>query len=92
MTGATAVVISGLPFQGVYTGSSKGGVIISADSCTSVQGQLKGGKFTAANSFTFNSYNGSGGGLPTQLRQVTSTLYQTSGGTYAGIIIYETTA
>jgi len=92
MTGATAVVISGLPFQGVYTGSSKGGVIISADSCTSVQGQLKGGKFTAANSFTFNSYNGSGGGLPTQLRQVTSSLYQTSGGTYAGIIIYETTA
>jgi len=92
MTGATTVVISGLPFQGVYTSSLKGGVIISADSCTFVQGQLKGGQFTGASSFTFNSYNGSGSGLPTQLRQVTSSLYQTSGGTYAGIIIYETTA
>ena len=92
MTGSTTVAISALPFQGVYTSSLKGGVIISADSCTSVQGQLKGGQFTGTNSFTFNSYFGSGGGLPTQLRQVTSSMYQTSGGTYAGIIIYETTA
>ncbi len=92
MTGSTTVAISGLPFQGVYTSSLKGGVIISADNCTSVQGQLKGGQFTGTNSFTFNSYFGSGGGLPTQLRQVTASMYQTSGGTYAGIIIYETTA
>jgi len=91
MTGATTVAISGLPFQGVYTSALKGGVIISADSCTSVQGQLKGGQFTGTNSFTFNSYFGSGGGLPTQLRQVTASMYQTSGGTYAGVIIYETT-
>tara|TARA_R110002050_G_scaffold115334_1_gene231421 strand:- start:250 stop:1653 length:1404 start_codon:yes stop_codon:yes gene_type:complete len=92
MTGATAVVISGLPFQGAYAGSLTGGVIISADSCISVQGQLKGGQFTGANSFTFNSYFGTGSGLPTQLRQVTSSMYQTAGGTYAGIIIYETSA
>ena len=91
MTGATTVAIAGLPFQGVYTSALKGGVIISADSCTSVQGQLKGGQFTGTNSFTFNSYFGSGGGLPTQLRQVTASMYQTSGGTYAGVIIYETT-
>ena len=92
MTGSTTVAISGLPFQGVYASSLKGGAIISANNCTSVQGQLVGGQFTATNSFTFNAYNGSGSGLPTQLRQVTSSMYQTSGGTYAGIIIYETTA
>ena len=92
MTGSTTVAISGLPFQGVYSSSLKGGVIMSANSCTSVQGQLIGGQFSAVSSFTFNAYFGSGGGLPTQLRQVASSVYQTSGGTYAGIIIYETTA
>jgi len=100
MTGSTTVAIAGLPFQGVYTSALKGGAIISKNTCLSVQGQLVGGEFTGTNTFTFNSYNGSGtynpnnpsvAALPYSLYTTTSSLYQTAGGTYAGIIIYETT-
>ncbi|MDB4780213.1 hypothetical protein OAG46_00280, partial [Planctomycetota bacterium] len=98
MSGATTVAISALPFAGVYTGALKGGAIISKNTCLSVQGQLVGGEFTGTNTFTFNSYfgsgtySGSGAALPLSLYTTTSSMYQTSGGTYAGIIIYETTA
>ena len=100
MTGSTTVAIAGLPFQGVYTSALKGGAIISKNTCLSVQGQLKGGEFTGTNTFTFNAYFGSGtynpnnpsvAALPYSLYKTTSSLYQTAGGTYAGIIIYETT-
>ena len=100
MTGSTTVAIAGLPFQGVYTSALKGGAIISKNTCLSVQGQLKGGEFTGTNTFTFNAYFGSGtynpnnpsvAALPYSLYTTTSSLYQTAGGTYAGIIIYETT-
>ena len=101
MTGSTSIAIAGLPFQGVYTGTLKGAAIISKNTCLSVQGQIVGGQFTGTNTFTFNAYFGSGSynpnnpsvaALPLSLYTTTSSLYQTSGGTYAGTIIYETTA
>ena len=91
MTGSTSVALSGLPFSGVYSSTdNKGTSIISVNNCASVQGQLVGGQMATATSFIFNAYTGSGAGLPTKLQTTTSTLYQTSGGTYAGIIIYQT--
>lgn len=90
MTGSTSVALSGLPFSGVYTSGNKGTSIISVNNCASVQGQIVGGQMVAATSFAFNAYTGSGAGLPTKLQTTTSSLYQTSGGTYAGIIIYQT--
>jgi len=88
MTGSTSVTLSGLPFSGVYTSNNKGAAVISVNNCTSVQGQLVGGQMATATSFIFNAYTGSGSGLPTKLQTTTSSLYQTSGGTYAGTIIY----
>ena len=90
MTGTTSVALSGLPFSGVYTSDNKGTSIISVNNCASVQGQLVGGQMATATSFIFNAYIGAGAGLPTKLQTTTSSLYQTSGGTYAGIIIYQT--
>lgn len=90
MTGSTSVALSGLPFSGVYSSANKGTSIISVNNCASVQGQLVGGQMATATSFIFNAYTGSGAGLPTKLQTTTSSLYQTSGGTYAGIIIYQT--
>ena len=91
MTGATTVAISGLPFPGVYQSALKGSVAMSANNCDSVQGQLVAGQFTAGSTFTFYAYTGSGAGLPTKIKLTTSSLYQTSGGTYAGTITYTAT-
>ncbi len=90
MTGSTSVALSGLPFSGVYASANKGTAIISVNNCASVQGQLVGGQMATATSFVFNAYTGSGSGLPTKLQTTTSSMYQTAGGTYAGIIIYQT--
>lgn len=90
MSGSTSISLSGLPFSGVYTGANKGTSIISVNNCASVQGQIVGGQMVAATSFTFNAYTGSGAGLPTKLQTTTSSMYQTAGGTYSGIIIYQT--
>ncbi len=100
MTGSTSIAIASLPFQGSYTSALKGAAIISKNTCLSVQGQIVGGQFTGASTFTFNAYFGGGSynpsnpsvaALPLSLYTTTSSLYQTSGGTYAGTIIYETT-
>jgi len=90
MSGSTSISLSGLPFSGVYAGANKGTSIISVNNCASVQGQIIGGQMAAATSFTFNAYTGSGSGLPTKLQTTTSSMYQTAGGTYSGIIIYQT--
>jgi|14_taG_2_1085336.scaffolds.fasta_scaffold03046_5 hypothetical protein len=90
MSGSTSISLSGLPFSGVYAGANKGTSIISVNNCASVQGQIVGGQMVAATSFTFNAYTGSGSGLPTKLQTTTSSMYQTAGGTYSGIIIYQT--
>lgn len=91
MTGSAAVAISSLPFPGVYQSALKGSVSMSANNCDSVQGQLVAGQFTGGSTFTFYAYDGSGSGLPTKIKLTTSSLYQTSGGTYAGTITYTAT-
>ena len=91
MTGATTLAINGLPFAAAYQTALKGGVIISGNNCGSVQGQIIGGQITNTNTFTFKAYNGSGTGLPSNLYMQNATMYQTSGGTYAGVIIYTST-
>jgi len=91
MTGSTSVSISGLPFPGVYQSALKGSVAMSANNCDSVQGQLVAGQLTGGSTFTFYAYDGSGSALPTKIKLTTSSLYQTSGGTYAGTITYTAT-